>query len=250
MLTPQEVSTHSFPKARFGGYNMAAVDEFLDTLTEDFTTLYKENTALKAKLKVLVDKVEEYRATEDSMRATLLSAQKMAEQIMSEANEESAQLLKQARDEAHTLKSEAQMEVRKEQERLRIAREESATFLSNIRRLCNSELEFLDGVPEMQIIIEQEEEDEVELHAQQVQAAVEEQTAETAQEEQASPAPAAPVLVQSSAEPAEDKAPDTEQSEEEDLSATRKVSTEDFAATRRIDFGELKFGRNYRHQNP
>ena len=59
MLTPQEVSTHVFSKARMGGYNMAMVDEFLDTLTEDYTTLYKENAALKAKLKVLVEKVEE-----------------------------------------------------------------------------------------------------------------------------------------------------------------------------------------------
>lgn len=63
MLTPQEVSTHSFAKASFGGYNMAMVDEFLDELTDDYTALYKENAALKAKLKVLVEKVEEYRAT-------------------------------------------------------------------------------------------------------------------------------------------------------------------------------------------
>ena len=54
MLTPQEVSTHSFAKASFGGYNMAMVDEFLDELTDDYTALYKENAALKAKLKVLV----------------------------------------------------------------------------------------------------------------------------------------------------------------------------------------------------
>ena len=62
MLTPQEVSTHSFSKASFGDYNMAMVDEFLDELTDDYTALYKENAALKAKLKVLVEKVEEYRA--------------------------------------------------------------------------------------------------------------------------------------------------------------------------------------------
>ena len=52
MLTPQEVSTHAFTKAMMGGYNMAAVDEFLDELTDDYTALYKENTTLKAKLKV------------------------------------------------------------------------------------------------------------------------------------------------------------------------------------------------------
>ena len=97
MLTPQEVSTHVFSKARMGGYNMAMVDEFLDTLTEDYTTLYKENAALKAKLKVLVDKVEEYRATEDSMRATLLTAQKMASQMAQEAEKEKADLLAAAR---------------------------------------------------------------------------------------------------------------------------------------------------------
>ena len=54
MLTPQEVSTHAFTKAVMGGYNMAMVDEFLDELTDDYTALYKENAALKAKLKVLV----------------------------------------------------------------------------------------------------------------------------------------------------------------------------------------------------
>ena len=53
MLTPQEVSGRAFSKAAFGGYNMAMVDEFLDELTDDYTSLYKENAALKAKLKVL-----------------------------------------------------------------------------------------------------------------------------------------------------------------------------------------------------
>ena len=57
MLTPQEVSERSFSKAGFGGYNMAMVDEFLDQVTGDYTTLYKENAVLKSKMKVLVDKV-------------------------------------------------------------------------------------------------------------------------------------------------------------------------------------------------
>ena len=74
MLTPQEVSARSFTKSVMGGYNMTMVDEFLDELTDDYTSLYKENASLKAKLKVLVEKVEEYRATEDSMRVTLLAA--------------------------------------------------------------------------------------------------------------------------------------------------------------------------------
>jgi PncC family amidohydrolase len=58
MLTPQEVSTHAFTKAVMGGYNMAMVDEFLDELTDDYTALFKENAALKAKMKVLGVKPE------------------------------------------------------------------------------------------------------------------------------------------------------------------------------------------------
>ena len=85
MLTPQEVSGKVFPKASFGGYAMNVVDEFLDTLTEDYTNLYKENATLKAKLKVLAEKVEEYRATEDAMRSTLLTAQRMAAQMVQDA---------------------------------------------------------------------------------------------------------------------------------------------------------------------
>ena len=79
MLTPQEVSERVFPKASFGGYNMAQVDEFLDLLTEDYSTLYSENAVLKSKMKVLVDKVEEYRSTENAMRKALMTAQRMAE---------------------------------------------------------------------------------------------------------------------------------------------------------------------------
>ena len=97
MLTPQEVSNRAFPKAMVGGYNMAMVDEFLDELTDDYTALYKENAALKAKLKVLVDKVEEYRATEESMRAALLTAQKMANTIVEDAEKQKAEMLDAAK---------------------------------------------------------------------------------------------------------------------------------------------------------
>ena len=97
MLTPQEVSSRSFTKAVMGGYNMAMVDEFLDELTDDYTALFKENAALKAKMKVLVEKVEEYRATEDSMRATLLTAQRMADTIIREAEVKRDEMLAAAK---------------------------------------------------------------------------------------------------------------------------------------------------------
>ena len=92
MYTPQEVSEKTFPKSSglSSGYSMTAVDEFLDGLTEDYTALYKDNTTLKAKLKVLAEKVEEYRSTEEAMRQALLTAQKMAAKLVQDAQVEKA----------------------------------------------------------------------------------------------------------------------------------------------------------------
>ena len=75
MLTPQDVTNREFDKAVFGGYDIASVDKFLEEIFQDYSALYRDNATLKSKLKVLVDKVEEYRNTEDAMHLALLTAQ-------------------------------------------------------------------------------------------------------------------------------------------------------------------------------
>ena len=128
MLTPQEVTGHVFEKALFGGYEIASVDKFLDQLTEDYTALYKESGILKTKMKVLVDKVEEYRSTEDAMRMALLQAEKTAKGIIADAekrrdtiDEEIRQLRAQLVEQA-----EADAEARRAQLREELASEEAA----------------------------------------------------------------------------------------------------------------------------
>lgn len=246
MLTPQEVSEHAFSKAGFGGYNMAMVDEFLDLLTADYTSLYNENAVLKSKMKVLADKVEEYRATEDSMRATLLTAQKMASQMVQDAEKEKQALLEAAEGEAKERKAALEAEIAAESERLRLAREESAAFISNMRRLCDSELEFLDGVPDMAFdtVSAQDSEAAVDEQVQSIESKV---LSSFAAEEAAAPEDA-PVPPEEE-EPTEDM-PSAEHGarhahEAPDEDAERTLD-EDLAATRRIDFGDLKFGRNYK----
>lgn len=151
MLTPQEVSSHSFTKGFMGGYNMAMVDEFLDELTDDYTALYKENAALKAKLKVLVEKVEDYRATEDSMRATLLTAQKMADSIVREAEARRDNLLAQAETDARERIAQIRREVEAEETRLRQGQQELARFIETTQKVCNQELRFLEELPQLPV---------------------------------------------------------------------------------------------------
>ena len=153
MFTPQEVSEKVFPKSSFGagGYAMGAVDEFLDTLTEDYTALYKENVALKAKLKILAEKVEEYRATEDAMRSTLLTAQKMAAKLVQEAQTEKENLLKEAREQHAAQLAQLEKERHEAEEKLTMARQSLADFVRHGSELCAQQAAFLNSLPEMQL---------------------------------------------------------------------------------------------------
>lgn len=167
MLTPQEAEAHVFPKASFGGYNMLQVDTFLDSLIEDYRTLYQENISLKNKMKVLVDKVEEYRATEDAMRRALHSAQKMAEEMVREgeakkkaAIEEAVVEVKRqseatraemAKEEAAILaRIEAVQTARADEEaRLEAARTSTATYIGKLKELYTNELQYIGSLSEL-----------------------------------------------------------------------------------------------------
>ena len=236
MFTPQEVSEKVFPKASFGsgGYAMAAVDEFLDTLTEDYTGLYKENVALKAKLKVLAEKVEEYRATEDAMRSTLLTAQRMAAKLVQEAQTEKENLLSEARAQHEKELRAMEAEIKAEEQRLAMAQQNLSDFIERSRSLCEQHAAFLTALPEL-------------VPAVAVESVTEEKAAEDIQNDILS--------VFDAVEPAVDKEPTIvmeplqfEAAEEvaaapvvEDVVVEDEVIPSDF----KLSLDELKFGRNY-----
>ena len=153
MFTPQEVSEKVFPKASFGsgGYSMTSVDEFLDALTEDYTALFKENMTLKAKLKVLAEKVEEYRSTEEAMRQALLTAQKMASKLVQEAQAEKEQLLADARTEAQNEIHRLDAERQGAEQKLAMAQQKTAEFIRRSQELCQAQTDFLQSLPELQL---------------------------------------------------------------------------------------------------
>ena len=167
MMTPQEVANCTFAKAVMGGYNMASVDDFLDKLTEDYAALYKENAALKSKLKVVADKLEEYREVEDAMRSTLLTAQKMASSMVSEAEAKRDALIADAAGAAKRRLEEIQQELADQEQRLAdkrrevdeaIAAEERRLaagqqglrdFIQSVQSVCQGQLDLLQRLPEL-----------------------------------------------------------------------------------------------------
>lgn len=229
MLTPQEVASRAFPKAVMGGYNMASVDEFLDELSDDYSALYKENAVLKSKLKVLVEKVEDYRATEDSMRATLLTAQKMADSIVKEAEQKRDGMLAEARAEAQSQMGELDRQRRESEARLAQGKQELADFIATARSACEKELEFLSRLDSLAVSPEQPSTDA------QMGPAAEEIHAHLAGPEP-EPQPEPEPEPQPEPQPQADDYPEGNPFEDEPSDEP----------TRRIPpLGELKFGKNY-----
>lgn len=238
MLTPQEVSERAFPKASFGGYNMAQVDEFLDLLTADYTSLYNENAVLKSKMKVLVEKVEEYRATEDAMRKALMTAQRMADELVKEAEAKKAQILSDAEGEAKERVANIRKQAGDEEFRLSAAQSATAAYVAKVRALHEQELRYLDGLSQLCPDAPVSQADPVEEAVEEIDDNVQRLVAQAMAD-----ATAENLKAQAAQEAAEDLSdtaefPPAPQAEEE-------PEEEPVHGTRRIDFGNLQFGRDY-----
>ena len=151
MFTPQEIQEKTFVKAVFGGYDMGSVDEFLEPLTEDYISLYKENAVLKSKMKILVEKLEEYRAQEDSMKKALVAAQKTSDQMIAEAEKKCAQLTSQTENALRSKAAETQQQIAAEEERIERAKQAAQNFIEVIEKDVSRHLDLLNNLKLMNL---------------------------------------------------------------------------------------------------
>ena len=95
MITPSQIKDKVLSTASHG-YDIDETNEFLQQIEESFSTIYDENKELYRKMEVLASKIEEYRSEEDSIKDTLLTAQKAASKVEKEAKEKSEKLLSES----------------------------------------------------------------------------------------------------------------------------------------------------------
>ena len=160
MFTPQQIDQISFGRSTFGGYDMQQVDEFLEPLTEDYVTLYKENALLKSKMRVLVGKLEEYRKNEAAMKDAVVNAQKTSEKMIREAEAKCAQMLSNANANAAAAQAAAAVEanaaaaaaksndalVAAENARVEEARRTAAVKINELQEQLRSCIQALDRI--------------------------------------------------------------------------------------------------------
>ena len=108
MLTPMDIHAKEFGRS-FRGFDETEVNDFLNEVMQAYAAALDENEHLRAELGRERAAGDEFRRIEQSMRETLIVAQKTAEEVTTNAKRNADQMLEAAAKEAQNLRREAQL---------------------------------------------------------------------------------------------------------------------------------------------
>ncbi|MFI3205977.1 MAG: DivIVA domain-containing protein [Clostridia bacterium] len=173
MLTLKEINDVSFRKSSFSGYKPEDVDDFIDSVTESFKTLIRENQAMSAKvselaaknadlmskLKILAEKIESYRGDEDGIKNALLSAQKLsstsikeanakAEEIVANANKKANGMIEEARKNTEELLVKYESKIKGKEKEFEEAKSQVTVFKASLFEMYKNHLNEIESIPD------------------------------------------------------------------------------------------------------
>lgn len=148
MLTPNDISNKRFEKSPFGGYKPEEVDSFLSEIAMSYERLYEEKEAAEEKMEVLAEKLEEYRANEDSLRTVLIGAQKLGDNIIRDSKAKAEVIISDAEGRVKQVFSESEGKIDKERETLAMLQKETAEFKKRLIAMYKQHLELISLMPE------------------------------------------------------------------------------------------------------
>ena len=96
MITPSQIRQKKISTVDGGGYDRNEVNELLLEIIESSEAVYAENKELYRKMEILANRIEEYRADEDTIKNALIAAQKTADKLMNDTKQKVAQSLEES----------------------------------------------------------------------------------------------------------------------------------------------------------
>lgn len=248
MYTPQEIRSIEFTKS-LGGYKTAEVDEFIDHCADTVEALINEKSELAKKLEVLADKLVEYRNDEDSIRTALLSAQRLGDTVVREANHKAGLILDDANIKAQKIEETAKRKIVDEEKELERVKKEVALFKSRMMSIYREHLSLIGMLPEDETKEEPAVQETAEAPAK-AEIPVQPVTESTPAPAESPAAAAEPVPAERSETAAYEETvaafrmniPVLDEDEPAMTAAAESAEAETKASTR---FSDLKFGENY-----
>ncbi len=104
MITPNDIENYEF-KTTALGYSKEDVEDFRDKLIADYEKVFRDNIKLNTRVKNLEENIKRYDNMEESIKTSILLAEKTAKETRSNAKEQAENILDRAKIDAEKLVS-------------------------------------------------------------------------------------------------------------------------------------------------
>jgi cell division initiation protein len=142
-ITPIDISGHSFA-TRLRGFDQEEVRSFLNLVSSEFEALVVDNNALREKLAQVESSVSDLKERERILKETLLTAQRLADEIREEARKEAHLIVREAEVKGSQYLDQAGRKAGELEGAIQALRVEREAFAQRIRSAVEQHLRLLD----------------------------------------------------------------------------------------------------------
>jgi len=139
MITPLDIQNKVF-KRSIWGLKPKDVNAFLNDMINDYEKMYKENIEFKDKIGMLSDQIRQYNTMEETLKSTLLIAQKTAEEVSLNARNKADVIVENAEDTGKHIISRAREDVRDIKEEYEHLKKEIFIFKTRYESFMKAQL--------------------------------------------------------------------------------------------------------------
>ena len=144
-IRPVDIRRKEF-KGGFRGYDANQVDDFLDSIADEFERLFSENRRLAEEATTLRERLEQFEELEDSIRTALVHAEQVSRDLRRNANKEAELIVREAKERAHRILADSSSRVERVQESYEVLRKAKQDFANDFRRLLRGYLAVMDNI--------------------------------------------------------------------------------------------------------
>lgn len=146
-MTPNEIQMKTFEK-KMGGYRVEEVNLYLADVAAYLQSVLDEKKELEQKMLVLAEKIEEYRADEESLRAALVNAQKLGDSVIRDAKRKAESMMEEATRKADAIVHDARSNIDREALALTRMQGQVAEFKTQILNMYKRQMEMINNLPD------------------------------------------------------------------------------------------------------
>jgi cell division initiation protein len=137
-ITPLDIQQQQFKGKLLGGLNPEDVDTFLQHVSREMEELVRDNEDIKEQLRKAVLKEEELTLREKELRETLLSAQRIIEEMKSNAQKEAGLIVAEAELKADRLLADGENRLIQLKNEIQELQRQKLQFESSLKSLLDS----------------------------------------------------------------------------------------------------------------